>query len=464
VRFVLRGENPRIQYKSERQSLLTNGASKGSITLQWDNVTVKRNVRDGKTTGDSQYLPDNELIADICLQAKHYSTLDDKVRRELTLSLADVDLSVDRIAAKLIEKGVPEGEVKKYRPLLMAGIKDAHAHAKRALSDARGAWKEVTGEVYGRQKGEDWKPEKAVIEDPGEIQKSLEEIDADIAKIKAEREEALAIARDESTKKTALVVAKILEYQELLRKPVPIPCPSCGAALLIVAGELKEYTGKAVEKRRIEALLSSTKLKKSALDDEQTKALQAVNGNYTRKLSTLEEDRNELEAQMRLVEKAESQETRAAELHKEAQAMERMSELLSNGPDGVAAALIAAALQPLNERLLEIGKAIGWQPAVIRGDMSIARSDGHPYVLLSESAQWRVDAMLHALVSELAEFPWLIFDRVDLLDITNRNKFIKWIAAYGQERTDEASILAMATLKQKPNLDAVPGIELHWLE
>lgn len=464
VRFVLRGENPRIEYKRDRQKLLTNGASKGHVTLQWDNVTVKRNIKDGKAFGDTQYLPTNELITDVCLQAAQFAKLGDTRRRQLTMEIAEVDLSVDKVSEKLVEKGATKTEVKKYRPLLMSGIKDAHAHAKRGLTDARGAWKEVTGETYGSSKAAGWKPEQAVISNGEEISQSIAEIDTDIAKLKSERDAELAAIRESINKKTAPLTAKISEYEQLLKKPKPLACPHCGGAVLIANGEVIEFTGEEVQKKRIEALQTAARLKRQGLKDEERNSSEQARNNYAEQISGMEESRRELNDQLRLIEKAEGQEKRAAELHKEAVAMGRLAELLSDGPDGVAAAIIADSLRPLNERLTEIGQAIGWQHAVIHGDMSIARSDGCPYVLLSESAQWRIDAMLHALISELAEFPWLIYDRMDLLDVDNRTKFIKWLSKYGEERTDEASILVMATLKQKPNLGKVAGIELHWLE
>lgn len=440
LRFALLDETPRVKLKRDRGALVHNGASRGAVTVQWDNNTVRRNVKDGKPTGDTQCLPDDVCVAQICLQATRFPLIGDTERRTLVMRLADVDLSVDTIAERLGKKGIDAETVRKYRPLLKSGVLPAHEHAKRAVSDGRGQWKEVTGEVYGSEKAATWAPQEVVMP-TDEAAAALVEIDAKIAETQAERETELAP-----------VLATISQYETQLRRPDPLACPHCGAAVLFANGELAKYEG-VTAKEALRRQLGVAQIKKGQIVDK-----------HVENLRKLEEDQRALQDQIAASENAVLKKTRAATLHAEIQVNDRLATLLSDGPDGVMAELISESLQPLNDRLIEIAKAIGWTPVAIMGDMSVRRVDGHPYPLLSESAQWRADAMLHVLVSELASFPWLLFDRLDVLDIKSRGQFVAWLNGYASSRSDELSVLVMATLKERPTLNGLDSIDTYWIE
>ncbi len=438
---MLRGENPRITRKSDRAALLTNGASKGSVTLQFDNNTIKRNVKDGKATGDTQFLPDDQIVSDICLQAVNLTSVPDNDRRALIMRLAEIDLSPDRVAEELKKRGISDEAIRKFRPLLMSSVKNAHLHAKEKLSELRGQWKGVTGENYGSAKAEDWEPEAPVVGDKEELSRSLSELDVELSQ-----------AREIWDAKLAPVSSRIRENEELLKKPKPLACPDCGSALLIVNGELESYSGDSINSERIKTIIQSQRIKRTQITEERDKELQTIQAN-----------KRDIEAQLRLLDSEKDKKTRADAIHEDIKSMAQITEMLSDNADGIPAQIIAESLGPLNERLREIADELGWKAPVIRGDISIARDDGHPYFLLSESAKWRIDTMLHILISELAEFPWLILDRMDVLQVKSRGPFLKWITEYGQSRTDEASILVMATLKTKPNFK-MQGVESYWLE
>jgi hypothetical protein len=72
-----------------------------------------------------------------------------------------------------------------------------------------------------------------------------------------------------------------------------------------------------------------------------------------------------------------------------------------------------------------------------------------PYQLLSESEQWRVDAMLAEAVSHLSGLKLLVLDRMDVLVPEARNQLISWLdvlASTGEVDT----ALVIGTLKALP--------------
>lgn len=150
---------------------------------------------------------------------------------------------------------------------------------------------------------------------------------------------------------------------------------------------------------------------------------------------------------------------RAAELHADVVAWEAIATALS--PDGVQAELLAAALQPLADRLAQSAADLEWPLVTIDADMAI-RLGGRPYALLSESEQWRADAMLAEAVAHVSGLRVLILDRMDRLDMPGREQLIKWLDVLAQ--TGEVdTVLVMATLKALP-ADLPDTFESHWVD
>lgn len=487
--MLLLDESPRVKYKKDRGELIHGGARQGSIQLEVaPDLVLTRFVRDGKVQGDGGLLPGDKLIAGLCIQHQTLTALDDATRRGLLMQLAKVDLSVDTIATKLLEKGVDKDVVAKMRPLLKGGLKPAWEKSKREASDAKGAWREVTGEAYGSQKAEGWKPPPPAITLEAASQ-TLTDLDTQLAEMKTKRDAAIEASRKDfdsqlvklrKARELALepVVTSIATYRDQLKKPTPLACPHCGGALMAkyvtaMSIELEKYEG-AGDRSQIERLLSIAELKRKEIaeehdeliksfEDQKADQTKVLNDEYEAMSAALSEDKAALTEQIASAEKLTAKAERATELHRLAQAHDKLTVLLSDTPEGVAAELVAASLKPLNERLIEIGIMIGWAPAAIHNDMSIVRTDGYSYGLLSESAKWRLDAMLHLLVSELSGYPLLVFDRMDVLQPGDRPKWLSFLNDYGQMRED-VNVFCMATLKAPPDLKSMPSIDVHWIE
>jgi hypothetical protein len=139
-------------------------------------------------------------------------------------------------------------------------------------------------------------------------------------------------------------------------------------------------------------------------------------------------------------------------------------------PGGIPGEILSEALEKLNRRLAASASLAGWGAPFIKDDMSIVRvSDDEgvpveqPYQLLSESAKWRMSAVIAEVISTMAGMNILILDRWDVLDGNGRLQFMKWVRMLAEAGFD--TILTFATLKgsadDKPKLK---DFAVHWVE
>lgn len=443
VRFVLMADNPRVSLKKELPDLVTLGAKRGAVELTFDNRAVRRNIKDGKATGDTEALPSDGVALSICLQASRFADLAPTERRNLVTHLVGLEITPEKIVAELKRRKFDAKLIEKYEPLFHGGLEAAFDKAVRLERETRGAWQEVTGEKYGSVKAETWAPEPPAM--------SLEDLNKTLADTQTERSQLLA-ARDEELKP---VLQKIAQYEEQMRGPKTLPCPSCGSALVYENGSLSEYEGDSGsdQQARARVLVQTQAMKRTE-----------VNQKYADKIADQEASARMLQRQINDAEGLEHKAQRAATLHAEIQAAADMKALFGDGADGIQARFVAQAIEPFNKRLAEIAEEIGWQPVMVGGDMTIRRADQCVYPLLSESAQWRADAMLQVVIAEYARCRWIIMDRMDVLAPPDRPRFLIWISQYGLSNDYESTTLVFATLKERPNLESLPGIQAHWVE
>jgi energy-coupling factor transporter ATP-binding protein EcfA2 len=166
VRFALRGESPRIELKKDYDKLVSDGHSKGRVTLGYlgsRGAVLQSMFRDVHTNGSvTKDFKFDELTAaclDIALQARTFASADAKERRKLLTNLLDIKMTPDAIGERLkTEHGIEEKYVTTVKPLLRGGFEAAHKVAKDEMSKARGAWEAATGESFGTVKAVEWKP------------------------------------------------------------------------------------------------------------------------------------------------------------------------------------------------------------------------------------------------------------------------------------------------------------------
>ena len=148
----------------------------------------------------------------------------------------------------------------------------------------------------------------------------------------------------------------------------------------------------------------------------------------------------------------------AARHHADVEAWESIADALS--PNGIPAELLSEALTPMNDALAGHAESARWPRVAIESEMEIT-ADGRAYGLLSESEQWRCDAMLAAAIAQLSDVRLLVLDRFDVLDVASRGDLVIWLddlAVAG----DIDTALIFGTLKTLPsNLPST--IDAHWL-
>ncbi len=130
-------------------------------------------------------------------------------------------------------------------------------------------------------------------------------------------------------------------------------------------------------------------------------------------------------------------------------------------PDGIPGEILAEALQPFNDKLIELSELAGWRAAAIGADMGITYG-GRPFRLLSESERWRVDALIGATLAEISGLRCLILDRFDCLDLTGRGDALGLLDALAADGHLD-TILLLGTLKAAPPAPS-DMFGVHWID
>lgn len=180
-------------------------------------------------------------------------------------------------------------------------------------------------------------------------------------------------------------------------------------------------------------------------------------------------------AYQRRVEALASAQEQAADVHMQFIEWAKAEAALS--PDGIPGEILAEALGTINSRMQASAHLAGWLAPRITPEMEIVREAGDMdglkeaetvYGLLSESARWRVSAIVADAISSMSGMAMLVLDRADLLDVragaqesSNRGKFFRWIRKLAIDDYD--TILVMATLREKP-VGMGKWVQVHWID
>lgn len=195
IDFALRGECHRQESKGARKAMITEGAKKGMVTLGLDGASISRNVADGKTVqvhGDFATAAGRPELWPFVINHQAFSALSADARRVALFSALNVGTSVSDITVLLAKNGHSAERIALVAPALGTSMEAGVKFAKGKVSEARGAWQEVTGEAYGSVKAETWAPE--VREVPADARAQIDALSARREKL-ASRRETLATER-----------------------------------------------------------------------------------------------------------------------------------------------------------------------------------------------------------------------------------------------------------------------------
>ena len=505
IRFCLLGEPGRVRLKRDHGSLLPPAAKDGRITMDVNGQTVSRAVRSGEVSPE-EYRP-HPLIEHV-LDAPRLARLDDTDRRRVLLRATGVQITPDTVQEQVAARGLSVERFHLIRPLLRAGWDAAAQECQRKASEARGAWKAITHEVYGSLKAATWRPEPVAHVSKADILAAVEaSASAEDAVARAQRELGRVAAqpgtvdamrrragseaairadlhRAEADMQRLSGEVRRLEAEASPPQGIMLPCPACLVQLRYSQGRLevcergpapdgaveahrllpqtRSALGAASDRvRDLRARLEGAEAAREALEHMEQPDVAAAQAEIER----LQRERSAaatalLEIQHRAEEAAaaEQAEQRALEQHIEVKAWTELAEALA--PAGIPAQMLADALDPLNEHMERLAADTGWPQAHVGDDMGITLG-GRAYGLLSESERWRTDAMLASAIADASGLRLLVLDRMDVLDIPGRGEAMRWLVGLGNSGWQ---VVVAATLKAPPDcLTIGHGVAVVWL-
>ncbi|HGM4821475.1 TPA: AAA family ATPase [Pseudomonas aeruginosa] len=503
ISHAFTGKPGRVAQKQHIGQLITEGAKKGEARVEWlDDAGEVQACGVALPSGKGSPLADSPFLPFV-LDASRFAALDAKDRRRVLFDLTGASASPAEVGKRLEAKGLDPALFEKVKPLLRSGFSAMVGQAKDYASEARGAWKAVTGENYGSEKANGWEPEappvivseeelesaraelRATAQDLDEAQQTLgssKRAHAD-AQSRASRITALretAALADRRRNKLATDEANQDEWSEKVMaaeaaasgEPAhqPLTCPHCQGTVDLQAGQLvahqppakvadpeaakrlEEFRGYLASAQRAVAN-SQRDLKESEDAAAQAAALEAETAQApsAEAIANGEQAINELRQDVI---------KQAAGFHAEVCAWSALADALS--PTGIPAEILADAIGPVNELLQRLSGTAGWSPVQISADIDVTFG-GRLYGLLSESERWRCDATLALTIATISGLRLALLDRFDVLDIPARTqqamKLFQSLAAGGEIDT----LIVAGTLKE-PMAKTPAWLQAVWID
>jgi hypothetical protein len=545
VALALTGDLTRVALKKDAGQLVTEGAKCAVIEVAHDamaNTPAFVNISAaGKMTGKA---PDLSPMLPFVLQAQRFARLTPTERRAFLFDLMGLKADGKSVAERLAARGCDMAKAERVAPLLRAGFDRACTEAKTQATQARGAWKAVTGEAYGSEKAKTWRAPKPGATAEGEPtdagmlkacdealavwQRQIGALQAEqqrratlAQKVPALQEQADKLARAETKLATDDAELKLLadELERLRAAAGGVPrvglvhqlaaaihraLPAwpndahnaAGWQILRDALTAYEYEhgtivampqGNPEARARIPAVEQAHTLLTRAVANDRRDIeaaqraqveLQSIHAELNavfdaaalvkaqRVVEKLTTERQQITARLeaaaavkRAAEQAQQKTADAARHHADVAAWELIADALA--PNGIPAELLSEALDPINERLERSAQDAEWPRVGIEGDMEIT-ADGRAYGLLSESEQWRVDAMVAEAIAHLSGLRLLVLDRFDVLDLPSRSDLVAWLDVLAEAGEIDTALI-FGTLKALPGgLPSTFGA--HWVK
>jgi len=530
ISMAILNEPVRVKLKKDYGQLLHDGAKKGRVTLlQSDETMAEYKLPAGEQTCIE--IPGAKYLQYV-ISPSTIGRMTDKELRGFLFELTRCKVSPDATAKILISRGHDEKLVEEVKPMLRSGFPAASKDCAERATQAKGAFRALTGENWGSIQSEGW--ELVIPDAPDMPDVSPEAIDAVIANhVKAaqdvengvkyvagleakidqaanfytrrdELSEAFELLKRAQTKlstdqKTLADLEEALlpaqqQLKDMQASVVPVACPCCAELLTIKGQTLEKFAGlKADTNAHADLALQVTK-SRSAID-----MLKRTIENDIAAVTTAENAGRDLKAMDEAgcpevasdsMNKAQTKLTEcrllADKLRAKVEAMKQRQELISGAekttadaqkhhadvvawlaiadelkPDGIPSEILGTALKPVNDSLAILSRLSGWKKVEITKDMQIT-ADGRIYGLMSESAQWRIDTLLAAMIAQISELRFMVLDRFDVLDMTGRKQLIGMLMQLADMGLIEQAIIC-GTLKS-PLAGMPESVGQIWVE
>ena len=484
ISHAFTGKPGRVAQKQHIGQLITEGAKKGEARVEWlDESGEVQACGVALPSGKGSPLTDSPFLPYV-LDASLFASLDAKERRRVLFDLTGASASPAEVGKRLEAKGLDLALFEKVKPLLRSGFPAAVEQAKSYASEARGAWKAVTGENYGSEKAIDWAPElvaTAVTNQVEEARNALQALEDDLA----EAQQTLGASKQarQAADGRAQRIANLRELVDLEPRRrnklstdeqnqdewsekvmaaelassgsvphQPLTCPHCQGAVDLQAGALvvhqpPEKIADAEAAKRLpeyrEYLASAQRAVANSQRDldeclaaaEQIKALETESADAPsaeaiasgeQAINELRQARDRQQAKVQSLMEAFNAAAQRQDVIKQAAGFH--AEVCAWGaladalsPAGIPAEILADAIGPVNELLQRLSGTAGWSPVQISADIDVTFG-GRLYGLLSESERWRCDATLALAIATISGLRLALLDRFDVLDIPARTQ------------------------------------------
>lgn len=178
IRLAFQGETLRVTHKKDYPLMVSDGAKEGFVKLIADGQ-----VYEYKLPAGEHIRPESSATADqlnSVLNAQRFASLTADERRAFLTILTKAKPSVEKLRMLLAEAGVEAHRMDLAIPMLKSGpnkeggFPAACLIAKDKATEAKGAWKIITGGNWGSLKGETWAAPEAVEPDEAELAAAAE--------------------------------------------------------------------------------------------------------------------------------------------------------------------------------------------------------------------------------------------------------------------------------------------------
>lgn len=182
VALALTADLGRVSLKKEAGQLVSAGAQAAVCrVVDSDGDEHQVIIKAGGQITDSHKGREHDPALAFALDGQRFARLPADERRQFLFNLMSVKTDAKEITHRLLGRQLDKAMVERIVPLLRSGFDAAEAEARRKVTEARGAWKAVTGEAYGSEKAKGWKAAVPAY-DAGELKRLGTEVEhADVA-------------------------------------------------------------------------------------------------------------------------------------------------------------------------------------------------------------------------------------------------------------------------------------------
>lgn len=511
IRMALTGETDRVQFKNQYGQLVTDGADDGYIKVLIDNSNYPYSIL--LPSGDLVPMTGDSSIP-FLLDMQRFSHSDANTCRTLLATITNTTPTADRLSAKMLDRGCDKNLTERIGVVLVGGIESALKHAKNMATEAKGAWRSVTGETYGSQKADTWRmasPTVAVsiVHDEKKARALVAELDQSLAnnqnqivllhasleeaihhnsKIEVYAKKASPESLERLDRKLGADVAEFERINQLIEqgKGKQFSCPCCNELVVSRGDELvKADNFVPMSAEKLQTYEQSLSMLKNAINNDKrdinealtaqsmlkelgvSKDIELIKSNENAikariqaikaERDTAKNNADKLKNDMQVLAEATQKTKQAAAYHHEIVEWSKIADALS--PDGIPSEMLGEALARFNERLSQSSMDSLWLTVSVSNDMAITYG-GRAYSLLSESEKWRADAMITEAISFISENKLFALDRMDVLDVKSRGNCLAWLETLA-DNDEIDTVFVAATLKQQPAESDV--MQVVWL-